>query len=987
MSGIDEQASLTTRQFEAITPTSRGDTSDVWRELRNRMRSHPRPLPPALDSSTLEIGLSPIATLREAPPRTGHSSPVMRSSPMPTPVRTMIERREFGRRYDADLVDLEAIQHRLPPLECPVGDIEFLASHASFEDFTLSVDCLLQHRQRLVSASVDRSHPRKNVLVLGAGPGGLIAAIELRLREHRVIVCEQRRAYTRNRFMGVYKEIAHVMSALGMPECVAYDFRHYRGKRGIMVADIQTFLHAVALKLGVIIYTGAIARDLTPEALQVGAVKLQRATQADGAQAGAPVGVIRWHYDTVAQVRSGVSIRFDTIVEATGGRSGLRELLVGADNIVSMRTIAHEAALRDPTLNSYFDNPSDHCAEIIESDYGCPPEERRQFASALLGGEGSVPDELPGLVANVDASIIVRPLDAVPRPAGMGAKIGDRELDIPRDWVIVRCPRSDQSLTRYQIEGPLPQNFEFGGTRIPTRESIHRLNPVSLLLRILYAIGVPFDAIDRQRLVEFYAMENTRGDASDVVATFVGAFRGLRVGGAQPIWSGRVAGSDTVEYGIIGEALQNAWYRFGVGIDDTFAGALRFARRFDRSPEARHEDAAKFEQMMTSRSVQVLYHLYQVSKNTEQGVVGPVLTECHMETRYEADLAEATLRHEACQAEEIAAFVHELQAAGTDPMLESALEHRLDLCCVRMLELLRSLDYDDDLLDRAVHPMRLGAKDWRAPAFALLNPALTARHRALLSAFDGARATPRPRSAQRLRTDRLLEMSLGRYRWASPWVRACALRALDASVPRALEALERSASDPDRCIADAAVEAMAALHPHGHASGEAEPATFSVPAKVGILKNAGVFREVPHEDLVGVAILLTDRHAMPGEQIVAKGELGDCLYVIASGRVRVHDERRTLALLGANQSFGELSLLDAEPRAASVSAVDETHLLRLDQDDFYSVAAESPQILRAITSTLCRMLRATLELGRESGNDSECAALRGSHGASSQREP
>ena len=496
------------------------------------------PVPPGPDASSLEAGLSQIATLGEAPPRTLHIAPVVRSSPMSPSLRTMLERREFGRRSDD--VDLDAVHDRLPPLYCPPGELSFLATDASFEDLSLSVDFLLQHRRRLLSPSVDRSRPRRDVLVLGAGPGGLIAAVELRLRDHRVIVCEQRQAYTRNRFMGVYKEVAHTLAALGMPEGMTYDFTHYRGKRGIMVADIQTFLHAVALKLGVIIYTGAIPRALTADALRHGTIELQRAPQAShGSSAASTIGMTRWHYDTVMRVRSGVSIRFDTVVEATGGRSGSRELLVGAENVVSLRTVAKDAALRDSSLDSCFDDPADHCAQIVESDYGCPPDVRRVFASALLSDNDSIPDEIPCFVSNVDASIIVKPLEAVARPAGMGALIDGRELDIPRNWVIVSCPRSDRTLTRYQIEGPLPQSFEFGSERVATSQSLRALSPVSLLLRVLYAIGVPFDAVDRKRLVEFYELENRGGDASDVVATFVGAFRGLRVGGAKPIWCRR----------------------------------------------------------------------------------------------------------------------------------------------------------------------------------------------------------------------------------------------------------------------------------------------------------------------------------------------------------------------------------------------------------------------------------------------------------------
>ena len=292
-----------------------------------------------------------------------------------------------------------------------------------------------------------------------------MAAIELRLRDHRVVVCEQREVYTRNRFIGVYEQVAHLMAALGMPERMTYDFTHYRGKRGLMLADIQTFLHGVALKLGVAIYTGAIVRDLTEQSVRSGQLELQRAVgRTSGTAEASAIGMTRWHHDTITRVRSGVTITFETIVEATGGRSGLREILVGRDCVVSLRTVGREAALRDPSLDSYFDLPEDHCAKFVESNYGCPPPVRREFSARLIADDATaIPDELPGLVSNVDASIILRPVEATARVPGVGARIGETELEIPRDWVLVRCPLPDRTLTRYQIEGPLPQSFEFDG--------------------------------------------------------------------------------------------------------------------------------------------------------------------------------------------------------------------------------------------------------------------------------------------------------------------------------------------------------------------------------------------------------------------------------------------------------------------------------------------------------------------------------------------
>jgi cyclic nucleotide-binding protein len=938
--------------FETVSASARrhGDT-ELWRHVRETA-TEPEPPRATLESSILEADLSPIDALSEAPPRTTHVAAVSRSSPMPASLRDMLERRELGRRFDALRFDLDELAARLPALDAPEGNIAFPATDVSFDDLSLSIDCLLQHRKRLLSQFVDTSRPRRDVLVLGAGPGGLMTAIELRLRDHHVVVCEERQSYTRNRFMGVYREVAHHMATLGMPESATYDFTHYRGKRGIMVADIQTFLHAVALKLGVVIYTAATVRGLNPEALRSGRVELQRSSVSDsGAEGGTDVGVVRWHYDTVTRARSGVTIRFDTVLEATGGRSGARELLVGADNVVPMRIVAREAASRDPSLDSYFDDPEDHATQIIESDYGCPPEVRREFSAALVADDGSIPDELPSIVSNIDASIIVKELEEVPRPAGMGARIGDEELNIPRDWVIVRCPRSDRTLTRYQIEGPLPQTFEFGGDSVPTRDTLSTLNPVSFLLRVLYAIGIPFDAIDRRRLVDFYTHENAQGTASDVVATFVGGFRGLRLGGDEPIWCGRVPGSDTVEYGIIGEALQNAWYRFGVGIDDTFAGAVRFARRFDLAPEPQLADALRFERTMTSRSVHVCYHLWRVAQNAEQGVVGPVLTECHMEERYEADLAEAELRREAQGAAEIVGVMGDLDPEA-DALLTQALEYRLDVSCSRMLELLRATGYDQTLLDQAGDLMRIGLPDWRARSLRLLEPALSDAHRELLSPLNGSGRAPAASSRPQVRHERLLEIALGRPPWASPWVRACALRELDPASPDDLDALRLAAAEPDRCVADAASEML------DSAGGEDELRTL--PARVELLKGVSLFASIPHEELLGVASLLGERRVIAGERIVGKGDTGDSLYVMASGRVRVHDDDRTLAELERNDFFGELSLLDTEPRAASVTALTDASLLRLEQTDFYAVVAERPLVIRLVNRELCRMVRANL---------------------------
>lgn len=957
------------RSFVSFSPRSAvRSNSPLWQRARKgeppRRDAAPRPSP-------MEEGVSILATFQEAPPRTSDSRALVRSSPLPPEVRAMLESRAFGRPFDAVPMDLDAAHDRLPALACPSGDVAFLACDDDLEALSFSVDGLLRHRKRLVSASVDPSMPRKRVLIVGAGPAGLMAAIQLRLRDHEVVVCEQREVYRRNRLIGVYKEVAHLMASLGMPERMTYDFSEYRGKRGIMLADIQTFLHGVALKLGVVIYMGAVARRIDAAALQRGEIELQCADTLGAAETS--VGMVRWQHDTIARVRSGVMIRFDMIVEATGGRSGLRETLVGQGNVVQLRTLGRAAVAQDPTLDSFFADPEDHTAEYVESDYGCPPGMREAFAAAILSdGRDQIPDSLPCFVSNIDASIFTRPMERNDESPVLAWRIADRDLAIPHDWVVLECRLPDQSITRYHIEGPLPQTFEFGGKRLPTRDVLAKLSPVSLLLKILYAMGLPFDAVDRRRLVDFYNEESSSTDATDIVSTWVGGFRGLRLGGEKPIWCGTVPGNDAIEYAIIGEALQNAWYRFGVGVDDAFAGAMLLAQGMDLAGEARLFKARRFEHVMIARSVHILYHLFSVARNTEQGVVGQVLTEYYMDEQHGEDVADARLREASWQGAEMLAAACDVWTDDPDSLVDAALDHLREGCCQRVMSLLGEFSYPAEVLDRASLPMKVGDPQWRSHALETLEPALSSEHSELVARlFTSPAILLRGRTlSERPRAERLVELAMGRYAWVSPWLRASALRALDPESAAARGALEWAVNDPDPLVAEtAAAKLGAASKAAGHTALD----------KVMVLQQVNLFRAIPHQVLAGVAALLTEQEAEPGERIVEKGELGDCLYVIASGRMRVHDGDRTFQQLGTHQVFGELSLLDARPRAASVTAVERTRLFRLGQGDFYALLSERPDMTRAINRALCAMVRAANAASSGAGSELDPARADARH--------
>ena len=127
--------------------------------------------------------------------------------------------------------------------------------------------------------------------------------------------------------------------------------------------------------------------------------------------------------------------------------------------------------------------------------------------------------------------------------------------------------------------------------------------------------------------------------------------------------------------------------------------------------------------------------------------------------------------------------------------------------------------------------------------------------------------------------------------------------------------------------------------------------------KVLTLHSSEIFRETPEAELVELAGVLEEMHLVPDERLFSKGEIGDCMYFIFKGKVRVHDDELTFAILSENELLGELSILDTEPRSASATTLEDTILLKLAQEPFYEILLNNAEVLKGILKTLCRRLR------------------------------
>ena len=91
-----------------------------------------------------------------------------------------------------------------------------------------------------------------------------------------------------------------------------------------------------------------------------------------------------------------------------------------------------------------------------------------------------------------------------------------------------------------------------------------------------------------------------------------------------------------------------------------------------------------------------------------------------------------------------------------------------------------------------------------------------------------------------------------------------------------------------------------------------------------------------------------------------KGDLGTSMYIVADGKVRIFEGDQELGVLGDRAVFGDLAALDPEPRAASVQAVEDCTLLRLDGESLYELMAGNKEVTRGIIHVLCDYTRQNL---------------------------
>ncbi|RSK48420.1 cyclic nucleotide-binding domain-containing protein [Hymenobacter rigui] len=137
---------------------------------------------------------------------------------------------------------------------------------------------------------------------------------------------------------------------------------------------------------------------------------------------------------------------------------------------------------------------------------------------------------------------------------------------------------------------------------------------------------------------------------------------------------------------------------------------------------------------------------------------------------------------------------------------------------------------------------------------------------------------------------------------------------------------------------------------------------LSAADRVAVLQQTALFAATPANVLSSIVPIMKEVSFAAQEHIFAKGDLGASLFIVYEGEVGIFNGAQQLATFREGDFFGELALLDAEPRSATAMAQQPVLAFRLDQDDFYDVMEERPEVLRNILRVLCQRLRKQNEM-------------------------
>jgi CRP/FNR family cyclic AMP-dependent transcriptional regulator len=136
--------------------------------------------------------------------------------------------------------------------------------------------------------------------------------------------------------------------------------------------------------------------------------------------------------------------------------------------------------------------------------------------------------------------------------------------------------------------------------------------------------------------------------------------------------------------------------------------------------------------------------------------------------------------------------------------------------------------------------------------------------------------------------------------------------------------------------------------------------------KLAILRNHPLFGQLDVDALNRLASYAHTKSFPAGTTIFEKGDAGTSLFAVLRGTVKISNQSTdgkdaVLNMISAGGIFGEIALLDAQPRTADAIAVSDCELMLIDRRDFVPLVTQNPEIALKLIEILCGRIRHTSE--------------------------
>ncbi|MCD2258319.1 sigma 54-interacting transcriptional regulator [Psychroserpens luteolus] len=126
---------------------------------------------------------------------------------------------------------------------------------------------------------------------------------------------------------------------------------------------------------------------------------------------------------------------------------------------------------------------------------------------------------------------------------------------------------------------------------------------------------------------------------------------------------------------------------------------------------------------------------------------------------------------------------------------------------------------------------------------------------------------------------------------------------------------------------------------------------------VEFLSKVSFFSEVSKQSLENLIVNSSEESFRKNDTIIAKDTIGDSMYVIINGEVKVHDKEHQYDTLTEGECFGEYALIDNKKRSASVTAVERTKVLKIEREDFLNLMSADSGLAQGILAVMIKRHR------------------------------